>query len=131
MAQIILTLDEICRLLYSNIPFKDIISEISVKENKIQIVLKPTGIPASVPVLVSFADFSDGKIHLRVEANPLIKLFAGLLSSNLPSGIEIDLPDIFISVNDFLRKKMSGISVEDIKQDARGSMIISADLKHL
>lgn len=114
MAVINLTLDEILRIAESNIEFPKQITDIRTEGDTIILSIDPGKFVPGFKTVLKYDSFKDGKIHFKVQANPLLKLLMNFIDSLGNDKIELNQDVVSISVNEQLSKRVKGIQVTDI-----------------
>ncbi len=121
MAQIILTGDEIIRILRANALIPEQVTEVEADGEDVRVrVRTPLPVLKSVRVGVRFAGFKDGHVILQLVTNRFIDAFDWIVDRMVESfafdehGGRWEYPRLYVDVNRLLQQQVRGMEITDI-----------------
>lgn len=121
MAQIILSGDELVRLLRANALMPDQVTEVEMDGAEIRVKVRtPWPVLKSVHVKVRFAGFEGGHVVLQLGTNRLLDKFDWLVDRMLVSlqledhGGRWEYPRLYVDVNRLLQRQVHGVEITDV-----------------
>jgi hypothetical protein len=121
MGQIILSGDELVRILAANAQMPEQVTGIETEGEEIKVhVATPLPILRSIPLRVKFAGFDGGHVVLQLVTNRLIDKFDWLVNKMLASlkvedhGGRWEYPRLYLDVNRLLRAQLRGVEITNV-----------------
>ncbi|MCX5645566.1 MAG: hypothetical protein NTZ17_12965 [Phycisphaerae bacterium] len=121
MGQIILSGDELVRILAANARMPEQVMGVETEGEEIKIhVATPLPILRSIPLRVRFAGFEGGHVVLQLVTNRLIDKFDWLVNKMLASlkvedyGGRWEYPRLYLDVNRLLRGQLRGVEIANV-----------------
>jgi len=121
MAQIVLSGDELVRILRANALIPDQITDVETDGAEIRIkVGTPWPVLKSIHARVRFAGFEGGHVVLQLATNRLLDKFDWLVDKMLASlqledhGSRWEYPRLYVDVNRLLQRQVRGVEITDV-----------------
>ncbi len=121
MAQIVLSGEELVRILRANGLLPAQVAEVETAGEEIRLKVKtPWPLLKSVRVAVRFAGFEDGQVVLQLVTNRLLDAFDWLVDRMLAAlalqdhGGRWEYPRLYVDVNQLLRRQLRGVEITNM-----------------
>ena len=121
MGQIVLSGEEVVSTLHANALIPHQVMNIGVNGEEIRIRVRTQWpVLKSIPVVMRFAGFSDGRLILQLATNRLTEKLRWLVDKMLESfdleasGGRWEYPRLYIDVNRLIQGQLRGVTIEDI-----------------
>ncbi len=128
MAQIVLDIEEIAKLISGFVRENKRIAQVSTEDSLLKFKINTPGILPSVTVAMEFNEFRQGKAIFRLQANPLIKLIIEFFDLPATEWLQITASHIVVDVNRLIESKKPNIRISDIRQPDVGKFLIDVHI---
>ena len=128
MAQIVLSANELVKLMSAFAIDSGRVSEVKAEQSKIKFKIQTPGILPSVTVSIEFEEYVQGQAVFALEANPLVKLAIEMFDMPGMNWLKITSSQITVDVNALVQQKMPNMRVVNIQQPSPGQFLIEMQI---